>query len=112
MSTEVPTAQKSTDANGDRVYTWEDGARVECALSKMNSKRQYPVTVYYNGAVVGYGGEVNLQNLAERKRLHAHCRHADGAVNWLPKLTEVAQDLGTLDIGVEKARHLRVTSLA
>lgn len=92
----VPPGEKVTDAGGNRICTWDDTAQVITALHKVNKRGQYPVTVKFHDAVVGHG-TVDMLNLADRERLQAHCRHLDGAVNWLERFVEVAQDLSALD---------------
>ena len=61
-------AKKSTDAEGNRIFLWQDTAQVVAVLSKTNKRRQYPVTVMFEGAVVG-NGTLDLLNLSDRERL-------------------------------------------
>lgn len=106
----VPPAETMTDAEGNRVYRWKDTAQVLLALSKTNKRRQYPVTVRFQGEVIG-NGTLDLLNLADRERLYAHCRALDGQVNWVQRFVEVAQDLSTVLEG-EPRRVLQVASLS
>jgi len=106
----ISPAKKMTDAEGNRVFTWQDTAQVTAALPKANKRRQYPVTVTFQGDVVG-NGTVDLLNLGDRERLQAHCAHLDGQVNWVQRFVEVAQDLSTLLEG-DQRRAIQVTSLA
>ena len=104
----VPLGEKVTDEVGNRICTWQDTAQVITALHKVNKRGQYPVTVKFHDAVVGHG-TVDMLNLADRERLQAHCRHLDGAVNWLERFVEVSQDLSALD---GPQRTLEVTQLS
>ena len=92
----VPPGEKVTDADGNRICTWQDTAQVIAALHKTNKGGRYPVTVRFKDVVVGHG-TVDMLNLTDRERLQAHCRHLDGQVNWLQRFVEVAQDLSALE---------------
>ena len=106
----IQPAKKITDTEGNRIFLWQDTAQVVAALSKTNKRRQYPVTVTFQGNVVG-NGTLDLLNLGDRERLEDHCAHLDGQVNWVQRFVEVAEDLSAVLEG-EPRRVLQVTSLS
>ena len=91
----VPLDAAWTNEDGARCYAGQTRQQVTCALHKVNRGR-YPVTVTFQGTVVGHG-TVDMLNLADRERLQAHCRHLDGQVNWLQRFVVVAQDFSALE---------------
>lgn len=99
-----PPAQAQSDAKGNRVYTWSDGPQIVCALSRQNKAGKYPITVSYHGAVIN-AAVADIENLLDRERLTAHCQAEDGAVLWLPRLTQIADDLRTLQEAAAAARR-------
>ena len=90
-----PPAQVQSDKRGNRVYTWSDGPEIDCRLSRTNKSGKYPVIVRYHGARLN-SAVADMNNLLDRERLAAHCQALDGAVLWLPRVTQIADDLQTL----------------
>lgn len=87
-----PPAQAQTDTEGNRIYTWSDGAEIVCALPRKEKSGRYPVIVRYQGDTIT-DIVANIDNLLEREHLTAHCQALDGAVAWLPRFVQIATDL-------------------
>ena len=102
--TPPPPAQATSDPAGNRVYTWSDGPEIDCRLSRTNKLGKYPITVHLHGARLNRA-VADMENLLDRERLAAHCQALDGAVFWLPRLTQVADDLQSLQETNASARR-------
>jgi hypothetical protein len=92
--TSPPPVQAQSDAEGNRVYDWGDGAHIVCSLSRRQRSGKYPVVVHYKSDLIN-STVVDMDNLSDRERLTAHCQALDGAVAWLPRFVQIADDLRT-----------------
>jgi hypothetical protein len=110
MSDTPQAAYCTTTPDGTRVFTWEDTVIVEVQWHKVTRRGKYPVRVLFQGNVVSQG-TVDLQDLADRERLHAHCQHLDGKVNWLQRFLQVVEELSTAPERILD-RTLTVTQLS
>jgi hypothetical protein len=111
--TVIPPPKRITHEDG-RPFTcaWDSGVVVEAYLHQRNRRGKYRVKVLYGEQQVG-SGNVDLEDLNDRERLHAECSHLDGQVgNWLAYLMRVSDAIAALPTEAEASWELDVVTLA